>query len=90
MADTNIKKELFVLINRLPDEEALAVKRFTEFVLERLEKEAQVLTTIKAFDEAPECDEDLTDEDLRDIEKAKEEIRAGRVTSWNQFQEELL
>ena len=90
MTDVDIKKELYVLIKRLPDEEALAVKRFTEFVIERLEKEAQAQAIIKVFDDAPECDEELTEEDLQDIEEAKAAIKEGKTTSWEQAQKELL
>jgi hypothetical protein len=92
MADTDIKKELYVLIDKLPESSITAVKLFLEFLVEKaeqLERDAQFLALAKAFDEAPECDEELTEEDLRDLQEAREAIKAGRTTSWKQVQEEL-
>ena len=44
---------------------------------------------VQALRNAPEDDEPLTEEDLKAIEEAEEDIRQGRVKPWEQVKREL-
>jgi len=78
------KEELYRLIEALPEKEIAAAKRFLEFLVIRPAEES--------WDEfsknAPEDDEPLSEDDLRDIEEGKKAIAEGRVKSWEQVKSE--
>ncbi|MGA3117023.1 MAG: hypothetical protein ABSF90_21610 [Syntrophobacteraceae bacterium] len=78
------KSELHKLVDALPQEETMIARRFLEFLLAKADD-----PVLRAFLDAPEDDEPVTEEDLRDIEEGRKAVAEGRVKSWEQVKEEL-
>ncbi len=75
------RTRLHELVDVLPESKIEAANR----CLEALADEA----FLEALRNAPEDDEPLTEEDLKAIEEAEEDIRLGRVTPWEEVKKEL-
>jgi hypothetical protein len=67
------REALHELIDRIPEEEILAARRFLEY----LAKSAAFRATLSA----PLDDEPVTNEDAASIERAHADLRAGKVVS---------
>jgi hypothetical protein len=78
------KAELYNLIDFLPENSTIVVKKFIEFKIKE-----QNDAIIKAFMEAPEVDEPLSDEDLADIAEARADIKAGYGVPWEEVKRDL-
>ncbi|HEY1342140.1 MAG TPA: hypothetical protein VGF59_31750 [Bryobacteraceae bacterium] len=61
------------LVDRIPEEELPAAKRFLEYLV--------VSPAYRAALSAPPDDEPLTEADAAAIERAREDVRAGKVIS---------
>ncbi len=83
MADA-AKDRLHELVDALPESRVEAANRY----LECLVNEA-CDPVLQAFLDAPEDDEPVTEEDLRDIEQGRKAVAQGRVQSWEQVKKEL-
>jgi CHAD domain-containing protein len=83
MADAP-KDRLHELMGALPESRFEAAKR----ALECLVNEA-CDPVLEAFLEAPEDDEPVTEEDLKDMEEGRRAIAEGRVKSWEEVKREL-
>lgn len=83
MADA-AKDRLHELVDALPESRFEAAKK----ALECLVNEA-CDPVLQAFLDAPEDDEPLTEDELKAIEQAEEDIRASRVKPWEQVKKEL-
>ena len=88
MLNPQARNEVLKLIDTLTEKELLVLKEIIEFTLSKV-KEARDETIIRIWDEAPEDDEPLTEEDMRDIEEAESDIAEGRVMPWEKVKEEL-
>lgn len=75
------KERLHELVEALPASKVEAANKY----LEALADEA----ILEAFRNAPIDNEPLTEEDLKAIEEAEEDIRQGRVTPWEEVKKEL-
>ncbi|MDR3553865.1 MAG: hypothetical protein P4L55_03840 [Syntrophobacteraceae bacterium] len=75
------KERLHELVDALPASKVETVHRY----LEALADEA----FLDALRNAPEDDEPLTEEDLKAIAEAEEDIRQGRTTPWEEVKKEL-
>lgn len=71
------------LIDELPEGDLHAVKRYIQF-LHYLDDPVAV-----SLVEAPLDDEPLTDEDIAALEEAREEMKAGKLTSHDEVMREL-
>jgi hypothetical protein len=69
------------LIDRIPDEELLAAKRFLEYLV--------VSPAYRAALSAPPDDEPVTDEDVAAIARAREEVLSGKVISHDEILREF-
>ena len=78
------KNELYQLVDALPENEALVAKRFLEFLLSKSED-----PVLRAFLNAPEDDEPMGEQELKNLEEAQEAISAGRVTPWEEVKKEF-
>ena len=78
-----VKERLHGMIDRLPESELGAIEEY----LNRFCGEHDPV--LKAFMEAPEVDEPLSDEDIRAIEEAEEEIARGEYVSWEEVRAEM-
>ena len=80
------KKELYDLIDQIPESETGEVKCLLEMLLKKAKKRKE----FKEFlDNCPIDDEPLTDEDLEAIKEAEADIAAGRVYSFEDVKKEL-
>jgi hypothetical protein len=68
------KNDLHELVDRLPENEAEAAKRFLEFLIEKADQ-----LFIQALKQAPIDDEELSSEDITGIMEAREDVKASRV-----------
>jgi len=69
------------LVDRIPEEELPAAKRFLEYLA--------VSPAYRAAMSASADDEPVTEADAAAIERAREDIRAGRVVSHNEILREF-
>jgi hypothetical protein len=76
MLDTD-KTKLHDLVEALPKSEVVAAQRFLEFLINKAARDP----VLQAFLDAPEDDEPVTEEDLRDIEQGKRAIARGETES---------
>ncbi|WP_207641021.1 hypothetical protein [Desulfofalx alkaliphila] len=74
------KKDLYALIDKLPDKEFLAAKRYLEFLLENAIKNNDAWEEL--LNNPNETSEPLTAQDKAAIREAEEDIKAGRVKPW--------
>jgi aminoglycoside phosphotransferase len=79
------KKELFLLLDKLPSTEISAVKRYLQYIIDKVQEERM----LKILEEAPIDDEPLTDKEIKAIEEAREDIKAGRVKPFSKVIKEL-
>ena len=78
------KEHLHSLVEQLPEGELHTALRFLEYLRDTGDP------VLRAFMNAPEDDEPLTDEDRAAIEEAKEDLAAGRVMSHEELRRRLL
>jgi hypothetical protein len=71
------KTVLYDLVDALPKSEVAAAKRFLEFLISK----ATYDPALRAFLDAPEDDEPITEEDMRDINRGKKAIACGETES---------
>jgi hypothetical protein len=88
------KRELYLMIEQIPDDSLDEAKLLLRELLERREKhEPDRQMTDEEFqtylDDAPYDDEELTEEDRARLGKADEDIKAGRLVPWEQVEREL-
>ena len=79
---TTAKAALHHLVDALPEGEVHAARRFLEYLRDTGDP------VLRAFMEAPEDDEPLTEKEIAAIEEAKEEIARGEVITWEQYRAE--
>ncbi len=79
------KEKLHRLVDELPEGELLPAERFLEYLRDRAND-----PVLRAFLEAPEDDEPLTDEELKAIAEADEDIAQGREHPWEEVRDRLL
>lgn len=77
------KKKLFELVEVLPEHEIIVAEKFLEFLVEKVDPFLLVLLN------APESDEEHTEEDLRDIKVAREEIKRGETKTLEEVAKEM-
>jgi hypothetical protein len=77
------RSELYQLVDALPETETMSAKRFLEFLISQRED-----PVVKAFLNAPENDEPLTEEEVRDIGEAEIALAEGRVYSYEETKRE--
>jgi hypothetical protein len=75
------REVLHHLVDRIPEEELAAAKRFLEYLT--------VSPAYRAALSASEDDEPVTEADAAAMERAREDIRAGRIVSHNDILREF-
>lgn len=78
------RKDLHELIDALPDSEVPTARRYLRYL--RLISTDRVL---RAFLDAPEDDEPVTEDDIARLEQAEEEMARGEVETWSQVKRQL-
>ena len=81
--DAQDKNRLAELVEQLPEEESPAAARYLEYLKDRGNPYLKFLMNV------PEEDEELTDKFQMELNKAWEDIDAGRVISSDQLKQEL-
>jgi len=79
------KERLYQLIDELPEAELHTAERFLQYLRDKARD-----PLLRAFMEAPEDDEPLTEEDLRAIAEAEEELARGEGIPWEEVRKRLL
>jgi len=79
-----LKKELYQMIDEIPEKELPVVKKFLRFIL--VEGRDPVL---EAFLKAPPDDEPLSEKEMLDIEKSEKEIEEGEILSHEEAYREI-
>lgn len=74
------KDKLYEIINEINEYEAIEILDFAEFVKARKRK-----ALFQALDNAPIDDEPLTDDEEKALKKAKESLKKGETTDYNNF-----
>ncbi|RJP70281.1 MAG: hypothetical protein C4539_06750 [Ignavibacteriales bacterium] len=83
-ADTNnskIKKEMYLLLDKLPQEEISGVKRYLQYVIDKAQEER--LNDI--LENAPIDDEPLTKREIKAIETSMAQIARGEYITFEQY-----
>ena len=78
-----VKRQIKDLIDGMPPDELLVIKRFVQYVRDMEDP------FLRNLAEAPWDDEPLTEEDIAAIEEAKEDIAAGRLIPAEELYKEL-
>ena len=78
-----VKRQIKDLIDGMPPDELLVIKRFVQYVRDMEDP------FLRNLAEAPWDDEPLTEEDLAAIKEAKEDIAAGRLIPAEELYKEL-
>ena len=78
-----VKRQIKDLIDGMPPDELLVIKRFIQYVRDMEDPFLQNLA------EAPWDDEPLSDEDMAAIAEAKEDIKAGRLIPHEEIMREF-
>ncbi|HEY9073607.1 MAG TPA: hypothetical protein VIN67_05685 [Desulfobaccales bacterium] len=78
------KTELYRLIEALPESEALIAKKFMEFLIS-----VSGDPLLNAFLKAPEDDELLAAQDLKDLKIAEKALAEGKVKEWGEVKKDL-
>jgi hypothetical protein len=94
MDSAESKREIYLMIEQIPDDSLDEAKHLLRELLERREKhESDRQMTDEEFqtylDDAPYDDEELSEEDHVRLGKADEDIKAGRLVPWEQVEREL-
>lgn len=79
------RERLRALVDNLPEQEVHVALRFVEYL-----RETEEDPVVKALREAPPDDEPVTEEDLKVLEEAWEDVRQGRVVSHEEVQRRAL
>lgn len=77
------KENLYRLIDQLPNSELDAARRYLEYLRDTSDP------VLRAFLNAPEDDEETTDEDMQAIEEAMEDVRSGDVVPLDEVKRDL-
>ena len=77
------KEDLHTLIDQLPDAEVHAAQRFLEYLCKLGDPVA------RAFRNAPEADEPLSDEEAKAADEAWEQYQRGEGRPWDDVRKEL-
>ena len=78
-----IKEDLHRLVDELPKKELPVAKRYLEYLRNMGDP------VIRSFMEAPEDDEEETEEETAMIEEARQEYLRGGARPWEEVREEL-
>ena len=78
-----VKRQIKDLIDGMPPAELLVIKRFVQYVRDMEDP------FLRNLAEAPWDDEPLTDEDIAALAEAREEMKAGKLTSHDEVMREL-
>ena len=78
-----VKRQIKDLIDGMPPDELLVIKRFVQYVRDMEDP------FLRNLAEAPWDDEPLTEEDIAAIKEAKEDIAAGRLIPAEELYKEL-
>jgi len=89
--DKSTRQELYFIIDRLPDEEIPTARKFLDMVLMYAETHSarNRQEYLLALENAPEDDENETEEEHKSRLVAEEDIKAGRLFPWDQVKREL-
>ena len=78
-----IKEDLHRLVDELPKKELPVTKRYLEYLRNMGDP------VLRSFMEAPEDDEEETEEETAMIEEARQEYLRGEARPWEEVREEL-
>jgi len=78
-----IKEDLHRLVDELPKKELPVAKRYLEYLRNMGDP------VLRSFMEAPEDDEEETEEETAMIEEARQEYLRGEARPWEEVREEL-
>ena len=78
-----IKEDLHRLVDELPKKELPVAKRYQEYLRNMGDP------VLRSFMEAPEDDEEETEEETAMIEEARQEYLRGEARPWEEVREEL-
>ena len=78
-----IKEDLHRLVDELPKKELPVAKRYLEYLRNMGDP------VLRSFMEAPEDDEEETEEETVMIEEARQEYLRGEARPWEEVREEL-
>ena len=78
-----IKEDLHRLVDELPKKELPVAKRYLEYLRNMGDP------VLRTFMEAPEDDEEETEEETAMIEEARQEYLRGEARPWEEVREEL-
>ena len=78
-----IKEDLHRLVDELPEKELPVAKRYLEYLRNMGDP------VLRSFMEAPEDDEEETEEETAMIEEARQEYLRGEARPWEEVREEL-
>lgn len=83
-----IKKELYHMIDNLPEQELFTAKKFLGYLLSAYSKITEDEFT-SIFENAPEDDEPLTEDEILAVEESKIAIKRGEVISHEAVRREI-
>lgn len=83
-----MKKELYQLIDKLPERDFFTAKKFLRFLLSDYSKNAGE-EFISILENAPLDDEPLTEEEILAIEEGEKALSEGKVHDWEDVKREL-
>ena len=88
MPESSPRAKLRHLIDILPEDGINSVTLFVQFVISQMtvKKELSSKEFFDILDTLPYTDEELTEEDLRDIKEAEEALRRGEVLTMEEFE----
>ena len=78
-----IKEDLHRMVDELPKKELPVAKRYLEYLRNMGDP------VLRSFMEAPEDDEEETEEETAMIEEARQEYLRGEARPWEEVREEL-
>ena len=82
-APKTTRQKLKDLIDCVPDDELIVVKRYVQYIVDMQDP------VLKSLLDAPVDDEPLTESDISALQEAREDIAAGRVTLAKELYREL-
>jgi hypothetical protein len=83
-----LKKELYSLIDNLPNEEIHTAEKFLQFLISDYKKFKEQLFIDKIV-QSPIDDEPLTKEDMEAIKESEEAITKGCVQDWRDVEKAI-
>ncbi len=81
--EANVKEHLYRLVDQIPEGEVHAARRYLEYLAEHGDP------FVSSLMEAPEEDEELSEEGQRLLDEGDEDLRAGRTHTLEEVKEEL-